>query len=225
MRGYAKLLADHYTVYWYDRRGRGESGDASAYDIEREVEDLAAIIQAAGGSAYVFGSSSGAALALQGAVRGLPITKLLMYEAPYVDTPQGGRTAAQHAEAAWGLVRARKQGAAVRYFMCDVVGMRRLMGYAFALFRCGASSSRRPTPSPTTLPSWRHRPPRRSRPERADPGPGGRRGEKPRGAQRGGPEGRERHPDLVHQVAGGADPQPRRCLGRGDDAGVLYLSR
>lgn len=134
MPGYAKALADSFTVYWYDRRGRGESGDTSAYAIEREVEDLAALLQAAGGSAYAFGSSSGAALALQGVARGLPITKLLMYEAPYVPTPAGGRTAAQHAEALRGLVRAGARGAAVRYFMCDVVGMPKLMGYAFALF-------------------------------------------------------------------------------------------
>ena len=134
MPGYAKALAEQFTVFWYDRRGRGESGDATPYAIEREVEDLAAILKAAGGSAYVFGASSGAALGLQGVVNGLPISTLLMYEAPYVDTPAGGRTAAQHAEALRALVRAGKQGAAVRYFMCDVIGMPKLMGYAFALF-------------------------------------------------------------------------------------------
>jgi pimeloyl-ACP methyl ester carboxylesterase len=134
MPGYAKLLADQFTVYWYDRRGRGESGDAATYAIEREVEDLAALLAATGGSAYVFGASSGAALGLQGVTRGLSITKLLMYEAPYVPVPAGGKTAAQHVAALWKLVGAGERGAAVRYFMCDVVGMPKVMGYLFALF-------------------------------------------------------------------------------------------
>lgn len=134
MPGYSKLLADSFTVYWYDRRGRGESGDTPPFAIEREVEDLAAVIQATGGTPFVFGASSGAALALQGAAAGLPMRKLLMYEAPYVPVPPGGKTAAQHVEALWKLVRADQRGAAVRYFMCDVVGMPKLMGYAFALF-------------------------------------------------------------------------------------------
>jgi pimeloyl-ACP methyl ester carboxylesterase len=134
MPGYAKLLADAFTVYWYDRRGRGESGDTAPYAVTREVEDLAAIIQVAGGSPFVFGSSSGAALGLQGAAAGLPIKKLLMYEAPYVPVPPGGKTAAQHVDALWTLARAGKRGAAVRYFMCDVVGMPKVVGYLFALF-------------------------------------------------------------------------------------------
>src|SRR5262245_42859330 len=67
MPGYAKLLKEHYTVYWYDRRGRGESGDGPQYQITHEVEDLRAMLHVAGGSAYVLGTSSGAALGLQGA--------------------------------------------------------------------------------------------------------------------------------------------------------------
>src|SRR5690242_16111977 len=134
MPGYAKALADSFTVYWYDRRGRGESGDTPPYSIQKEIDDLAAVIQVAGGAPYLFGSSSGAALALQGAVAGLPVKKLLMYEAPFVPTPAGGKTAAQHVEALWALVRADQRGAAVRYFMCDVVGMPKPLGYLFALF-------------------------------------------------------------------------------------------
>ena len=133
MPGYAKALADAFTVYWYDRRGRGESGDTPPFTVQREIDDLAAILQVAGGSAFVFGTSSGGAIGLQGAVAGLPIRKLLMYEAPYVPTPAGGKTAAQHAEALWALVRADKRGAAVRYFMCDTVGMPKLIGWLFAL--------------------------------------------------------------------------------------------
>src|ERR1041385_8168163 len=134
MPGYARFLAESFTVHWYDRRGRGQSGDTPPYAIEREVEDLGAILRVAGERPFVFGSSSGAALALQGAAAGLPSAKLLMYEAPYVPVPPGGRTAAQHAEALWQLARGDRRGAAVRYFMSDVVGMPKVVGYLFALF-------------------------------------------------------------------------------------------
>jgi len=78
-----RLSAD-FTVYTYDRRGRGASGDSSRYRVEREIEDLAALIAAAGGSAHVFGHSSGAVLALKAAAAGLPITRLVAYEPPFV---------------------------------------------------------------------------------------------------------------------------------------------
>ena len=61
-RPLAQRLAEDYTVYIYDRRGRGESGDTAPYSIEREVDDLAAVVKEAGGSAYAYGISSGAAL-------------------------------------------------------------------------------------------------------------------------------------------------------------------
>lgn len=80
----AELLAQHFTVFYYDRRGRGDSGDTQPYAIQREVEDLEALIDEAGGQAYVYGVSSGAALAMEAAIelRG-KIKKLAMYEAPY----------------------------------------------------------------------------------------------------------------------------------------------
>jgi pimeloyl-ACP methyl ester carboxylesterase len=80
----AARLAERFTVYTYDRRGRGESGDTLPYAIDREIEDLAALIGEAGGSAMVAGASSGAALALEAASRGLPITRLALYEAPFI---------------------------------------------------------------------------------------------------------------------------------------------
>lgn len=83
----ASGLASVFTVYAYDRRGRGDSGDTQPYAIEREVEDLAAVIEAAGGSAFVYGHSSGAALALEAAARGIPIRGLAVYEPPYTDGP------------------------------------------------------------------------------------------------------------------------------------------
>ncbi len=84
MAGLAQLLAPHFTVYYYDRRGRGESGDTKPYAVEREVEDIEALVDAAGGSAYICGLSSGAALALEAALKlDGKIKKLAMYEAPY----------------------------------------------------------------------------------------------------------------------------------------------
>ena len=71
-----------FTAYTYDRRGRGESTDRQPYAIEREVEDLAAVVDAAGGSAHVHGFSSGAVLALHAAAAGVPITALTLLEPP-----------------------------------------------------------------------------------------------------------------------------------------------
>ncbi len=81
---HAELLSSHFTVYNYDRRGRGESGDNQPYDVEREIEDIDALILEAGGSALLFGGSSGAVLALDAAAHGLSITKLALYEPPFV---------------------------------------------------------------------------------------------------------------------------------------------
>jgi pimeloyl-ACP methyl ester carboxylesterase len=77
------LLTPHFTVIEYDRRGRGDSGAGGEYAPEREVEDLAAVVGATGGSAFTFGHSSGAVLALESAARGVPITRLAAYEPPY----------------------------------------------------------------------------------------------------------------------------------------------
>jgi pimeloyl-ACP methyl ester carboxylesterase len=78
----AAHLAPSFTAYSYDRRGRGDSEDTPPYDVAREIEDLGAVIAEAGGSASVYGLSSGAVLALEGAARGLPITKLALFEPP-----------------------------------------------------------------------------------------------------------------------------------------------
>lgn len=81
--GLTPLLTDRFTVYEYDRRGRGGSGNTLPYAIGREVEDLAAVIGSSGGSAFVYGHSSGAALALEAAAAGLSIMKLAVFEPPY----------------------------------------------------------------------------------------------------------------------------------------------
>ena len=85
----ASQLAKYFTVYTYDRRGRGDSGNGPSYAIERELEDLEALLREAGGAAFVYGVSSGAALALEAGHRGLPITRLVLYEAPvgFVQSP------------------------------------------------------------------------------------------------------------------------------------------
>jgi pimeloyl-ACP methyl ester carboxylesterase len=80
----AAALAGHFTVFTYDRRGRGDSSDTAAYDVQREVDDLEAVIREAGGTAFVFGVSSGAALALEAASRGVAMHKLALYEAPFI---------------------------------------------------------------------------------------------------------------------------------------------
>ncbi len=118
----ANLLAPHFTVFNYDRRGRGDSGDTPPYMIEREIDDLDALITAAGGRAYVWGLSSGAALALKAAAAGLKITKLAVQEPPFV-VEQGDRRppADLHARVS-ELVAADQRGGAVRYFMVDGMG-------------------------------------------------------------------------------------------------------
>ena len=90
----AASLQDRGTIYAYDRRGRGDSGDTPPYAVDRELEDLAAVIGAAGGRAAVYGHSSGAGLALRAAVAGLPIDRLVLHEPPY------GGDAAEEREAA-----------------------------------------------------------------------------------------------------------------------------
>jgi pimeloyl-ACP methyl ester carboxylesterase len=117
----APLLARHFTVFAYDRRGRGESGDTPPYTREREVEDIAALIREAGGSAALLGLSSGGALALETAASGLGVTKVVAYEPPYVDDG-GDRGGAVHEGHLKRLIAAGNRGGAVKYFMKDMVG-------------------------------------------------------------------------------------------------------
>jgi pimeloyl-ACP methyl ester carboxylesterase len=118
----AALLGADFTVFNYDRRGRGESGDTAPYAVEREIEDLEAVINEAGGSAFLFGTSSGAALALEAAASGLAITRLALWEPPYV--PEGvPRPPADTASTFTELVAAGRRGDAVEFFMTKVVGL------------------------------------------------------------------------------------------------------
>ena len=118
----APLLARHFTVYAYDRRGRGQSSDTPPYSPAREVEDIAALVEAAGGSASLLGLSSGGALALEAAASGLPLNKVVAYEPPYVDD-SGQRGGAAHEGQLTRLLAEGDRSGAVKYFMRDMVGM------------------------------------------------------------------------------------------------------
>ena len=116
------LLARHFTVFNFDRRGRGDSGDTAPYAVEREVEDIGALIDEAGGSAFAYGTSSGAALALEAAASGLAITRLALWEPPFV-LDESRRPPADTARTYTEMVSAGRRGDTVEYFMTKVVGL------------------------------------------------------------------------------------------------------
>ncbi|MEO3812343.1 alpha/beta fold hydrolase [Sphaerisporangium sp. B11E5] len=114
----AEALAWHFTVLNYDRRGRGNSEDTAPYAVEREIEDIAALIAEAGGAAAVYGHSSGAGLALRAAAHGLPVTRLVLHEPPYnPDDDVLRREARRWAETITALLAAGRRSDAVESFM------------------------------------------------------------------------------------------------------------
>jgi len=117
MAPYAEPLSQHFTVYNYDRRGRGESGDTQPYAVEREIEDIDALIQEAGGSAFVFGGSSGAVLTLDAAAHGSNITKLAVYEPPFVVDNTQDPVPAHMVDQLKELVASGRRGDAAETFM------------------------------------------------------------------------------------------------------------
>ena len=119
--GLAGLLAGQFTVYTYDRRGRGASGGTVTDGPDREFDDLRAVIDHAGGHAHVYGSSGAGIIALQAAGRGLPISRLAVWEPPYA-------VARPNPPADWGLqvaalIEAGRRGDAVAYWMTTILGM------------------------------------------------------------------------------------------------------
>ena len=120
---YAEPLAPSFTVYTYDRRGRGDSGDTQPYAVEREVEDLGALIAEAGGSALLFGHSSGAALVLETAARIGGIVKIALYEPPYTVDDTRAPVPDDYVAHLDELVAQDRRGEAVEYFMVVGVGM------------------------------------------------------------------------------------------------------
>jgi pimeloyl-ACP methyl ester carboxylesterase len=118
----AQELSSDFTVFNYDRRGRGDSGDTLPYAIEHEIEDIEAVIEAAGGSAHLWGSSSGAALALIATASGAPVNKLALWEPPYFLDPDA-RPPADQVEQYETMIAEGRRGDAAAYFMGKVVGM------------------------------------------------------------------------------------------------------
>ena len=113
----AAELADRFTVYNYARRGRDESGDTGPYAVERELEDLAALIGQAGGSARVYGVSSGGMFALEAAAAGLAIQRLAVYEVPYDTTPEAAQRNQAYREQLRAALDQGRRGDAVELFM------------------------------------------------------------------------------------------------------------
>jgi pimeloyl-ACP methyl ester carboxylesterase len=114
----ANQLAQHFTVYTYDRRGRGESTNSKPFAIGREIEDIEALIDQAGGSAYVYGISSGACLALEAALKlGGKIKKLAIYEPPYNSDPASIAAWKEYRSQLSKLIDAGLNGEAVELFM------------------------------------------------------------------------------------------------------------
>jgi hypothetical protein len=133
----AALLRDTFTVHTYDRRGRGESSDTPPYAVAREIEDLQAVIAQAGGEAYVYAISSGAALALATAAAGPGIARLALYEPPFLAEVEGSTRAKEYTERLHELLDAGRTGDAVALFMTTVgvpaqavAGMRGQPGWA-----------------------------------------------------------------------------------------------
>ena len=111
-------LSERFDVLVYDRRGRGASGDTAPYAVAREVEDLAALIEAAGGEACLCGISSGGALVLEAAASGLPVRRAAVYETPYADFLDGGAERnAEYTEQLTAALAEGRRGDAVELFL------------------------------------------------------------------------------------------------------------
>jgi pimeloyl-ACP methyl ester carboxylesterase len=117
----APLLAEQFTVFFYDRRGRGESTDTSPYAVEHEIDDLAAIVDAAGGAASLYGVSSGAALALLAVASGVRATRLAVYEPPFSLDGTRHPDPPDYRERIASMIAAGQRDDAVKLFM-KVVG-------------------------------------------------------------------------------------------------------
>ena len=113
-------LAPFCTAYAYDRRGRGGSGDSPGYAVAREIEDLAAVIEEAGGEAVVFAGSCGANLALEAVLAGVPITRLALHE-PFYKVDGYPRPPADFPAGLRALLAAGERGAAAEYFLASLL--------------------------------------------------------------------------------------------------------
>ncbi|MGH2991247.1 MAG: alpha/beta fold hydrolase [Solirubrobacterales bacterium] len=119
----AKLLAERCTVINYDRRGRGDSTEVKPFALEREIEDIAALIEAEEGNASLWGTSSGGALALRAAAALPGIEKVSVYEVPFMVDPNHDRPTPDYAERLDQLVAADDRSGAVKHFMRNAIGI------------------------------------------------------------------------------------------------------
>jgi pimeloyl-ACP methyl ester carboxylesterase len=119
----AAALEQDYTVYHYDRRGRGDSGDAESFSTEREHEDLEAVMAATGGPAYVYGISSGAALVLDAVDKGVPARKIAVFEAPFVVDDSRPAIPADLVPRMQEMLAQGRRSEVVRAFMTQGVGL------------------------------------------------------------------------------------------------------
>jgi pimeloyl-ACP methyl ester carboxylesterase len=123
MEQLAKLLAESCTVINYDRRGRGDSTEVAPFAVEREIEDMQALIEAEGGSASLWGWSSGGALALRAAATGIGIERVSVYEVPFMVTTDAKRPTPDYGERLEQLVAAGDRSGAVKHFMRNSIGI------------------------------------------------------------------------------------------------------
>ena len=126
----ASQLAQHFTVFTYDRRGRGESGDTAPYTVGREIDDLRTLAGEAGTAPFVVGISSGGALILQAVASGLSVKKIALYEPPYVADGNGPRSFADAGNRLQSFVSTGDRAGAVRFFLTDVYGAPRAFVFA-----------------------------------------------------------------------------------------------
>lgn len=145
----AVQLAERFTVYHYDRRGRGDSGDTPPYAVNRELEDLAAIAAVAGEPVRLFGISSGAALAIRAVAHGVAVAKLAIFEPPLVTAGAPAPTPPDRMAEIEGYVRAGKRSAAVKTFM-RMVGV---PGFVIPIMRVMPGVWRKLTAVSVTLPN------------------------------------------------------------------------
>ena len=122
----AKMFAREFTVATYDRRGRGDSGDTAPWSLDREMDDLEAVIDAVGGEAFVYGHSSGAVLALHAAHRlGSKVPAVVLYDASWVHDEAEREEYALLRQSVESLLDHRKDAAAMRRFLTGI-GMPKL---------------------------------------------------------------------------------------------------
>ncbi len=136
--GLVPLLSDYFTVYYYDRRGRGESSDTDPYSVDNEVWDLKKIIDKTGEEPFICGFSSGASLIIHLIGKGVKVKKIALFEPPYVATSSYNTIPPEDAATKLNsFVRLNKRDEAVKYFMTKVMGMPAI--FVFLLKQFGKS--------------------------------------------------------------------------------------